>query len=920
MPAPPKRPSSPRIAKKIFKIMGLAWVSAALLAALGWLWIVSEPYPVERLSRENRGSTQIVDRHGEPLRDALDEREGRSDWVELDAVSPWLVAATLAGEDHRFEDHAGVDPWAVARAIKANLSEGRVYSGASTLTMQLVRMVDADDADDAIDAIDAIDADRRSGASPLVVKLRQAVDALRLERAMSKEEILTQYLNRAPYGNGTHGVEAASRLYFGRSAADLSLAEAALLAALPRSPSGYDPYRHLDRATRRQRHILNLMRSRSAASDAVGVAPTPVASNAAGASPSTPAASGSVGASPPTSGAVGVELPTPASGVVGIGSTPAASNAARIASTPADAGVVGIGSTPASGGSLAGRSLVRSVDAATHARALAQPIALLPRRAPFRAPHFVDAVIERHGAALDRHPARLTTSLSLPLQLEVEAAVARHMRRLADQGPAQAAVVVVDNASGEVLSMVGSRDWADEAAQGQVNGALAPRQPGSTLKPFAFALAFERHLATPATVLADVPTHFVLGPGQTYTPQNFDLRFRGPVRARDALAGSLNVPAVRLLQELGPPAFLEQLHTFGFDSLDEPAGHYGLGLVLGDGEVTLMELVGAYAALARGGSWRPLSLLRGGAGQEGRRVCSPEVAHLIADILSDDLARMAAFGPNTPFSFPYPVAVKTGTSAGARDVWSVGFTAQVTVGVWVGRFDGGRLPGLSGVVGAGPLFREVMELSMRGRPAQAFVQPGSLERVEICALSGHRAGPDCPHRTHEVFVQGQAPEGACAWHRLVALDRRNGLLAGPDCPERHTRAQVFVDLPEDPYADWARAHGVERPPAAFSPLCPAREQRAPELQIMAPQDGEVFLLNPSRPLEYQTLRLVAQTTRPALLPGLRWTLDDQPLDVVALGPRGAQGEARWTPRPGVHRLQAALGDGIVSQTIEITVK
>ena len=260
-----------------------------------------------------------------------------------------------------------------------------------------------------------------------------------------------------------------------------------------------------------------------------------------------------------------------------------------------------------------------------------------------------------------------------------------------------------------------SPSFTDAANQGENDGVLAKRQPGSALKPFVYELALEKLGFTAATVLPDVDQHWQHD-GVDYHPQNYDGRYHGPVRLREALANSYNVPAVYTAALLGPGLLLERLRALGFASLDRDASYYGPALALGDGEVRLLELANAYATLARGGTWLPVRAVVRPPSDAGRVVVAPRELGVITDILADPHARLASFGENSALDLPFPVAVKTGTSKGFRDNWTVGYTSEVTVAVWVGNFDGSPMLGVSGVTGAGPLFREVMLAAHRRHP------------------------------------------------------------------------------------------------------------------------------------------------------------------------------------------------------------
>ncbi len=324
--------------------------------------------------------------------------------------------------------------------------------------------------------------------------------------------------------------------------------------------------------------------------------------------------------------------------------------------------------------------------------------------------------------------------------------------------------MVVDNATGDVLAYVGSADFDNERIDGQVDMIQALRQPGSTLKPFIYELAFERG-HDGAEMLADVPTTFGNATQRTYMPLNFGGTFEGPVSAREALAGSLNVPVVRLLAEIGPADMLARLHDLGFASLDRAPAHYGLSLALGSGEVRLQELAAAYVALARGGEKIPLRMRATDPEPQARRVMPAEIAAEVAEILADPLARVRGLHGRGPFDLGFPVAVKTGTSAGYRDTLCAGFTRERTVVVWVGNADGAPTHELTGATGAGPLFADVMRRSMDDVKTRApLFEAGLLKDVEVCPLSGKRPGAACPDRAQRLFPRERQPEETCPMH------------------------------------------------------------------------------------------------------------------------------------------------------------
>lgn len=721
---------------------GAACASAALLAG-GWIaWPLpagtAAPVPLPRLVLE--------DRAGLPLRATRAQDGSRGGWTPVDEVDPRLVQAFVSAEDHRFFSHHGVDVRSVARAVRDNV-RGTRRSGASTLSMQTARLLRPLD---------------RSWAG----KLRQALWALRLEAHLPKRTILEQYLNRVPLGQGSVGVSAASSLYFGASARELSLGEAALLAGIARSPSRDNPLVSPRRARARRDVVLGRMRALGYATDE--------------------------------------EV----------------------------------------------------------ARARDEPVIPPRGAAAFLAPHFTTRVL-RWAEAAGRRDGTLRTSLDLELQTLLEGEVRHTVRVLHDRGARHAAAVVLDNATGEVLAWVGSPEFG-EPGVGQVDMVVSPRQPGSALKPFLYGLAFDRG-HTAATVIPDLPRSFAttLGP---YRPQNYDRRFHGPVRAREALGSSYNVPAVELADRLGVEALLETLHRAGFASLSQSATHYGLGLALGTGDVTLLELANGYRALANGGEWTPYRWRPAAPGEPAprrERVMSAQAAALVVHVLSDADARAPGFGTETPFDFPFPAAAKTGTSRHFTDNWAVGVTRGFTVAVWVGNFSGRPMEGVSGITGAGPLlYRAMLATASRHVPG---VLPGPEEAglvpVRVCRLSGLRATPDCASLV-EWFIPGTEPARVDDWER-------GGRVA----------------LPQE-YAQWAAGQG-----GRWAQAAPRAEER---FRIVAPRNGDRYAVPTGVDARYATLSLQAAG---AAAP-VRWFVDGAEL------PGG-----RWRLLRGEHTVRAQASSG-----------
>lgn len=389
--------------------------------------------------------------------------------------------------------------------------------------------------------------------------------------------------------------------------------------------------------------------------------------------------------------------------------------------------------------------------------ALSQKIVLQRFSGGFEAPHAVEML---RGA---EHGGTIRTTLNATLQQQVETIVVQRLEALKGRHVTHAAVVVIENATGAVLALAGSRDFFAQDG-GQLNGAWASHSPGSAMKPFTYLLAFERG-ATPASIVADLPIEFATTSG-TYRPENFSLRSYGPMTYRYALGNSLNISAVRVLDSIGgAETLLPKLRELGMSTLTEDAAHYGLGLTIGNASVRLIELANAYACLARLGQFKPWTLLQDDRAAGERRLLGENESWLIADILSDNQAREMAFGSWSVLRLPFRCAVKTGTSSTFRDNWTLGYTPEFTVGVWVGNFDNTPMQDVSGVTGAGPIFRDVMLHLHEKHPATWFATPKDIVRARIDPRTGKRLTPQTPPARvsrEEFFIGGKLPSVAQA--------------------------------------------------------------------------------------------------------------------------------------------------------------
>jgi penicillin-binding protein 1C len=549
---------------------------------------------------------------------------------------------------------------------------------------------------------------------------------------------------------------------------------------------------------------------------------------------------------------------------------------------------------------------------------------------PFEAPHFVDLVLA-HQAPTAPDSQRLRTTLDLSLQRRAQAIVQSHRARLLKTGASQAAAVIVANASREVLALVGSCAYGPRD-QGFNNGATAWRSPGSTLKPFLYALALDQGF-TPASVLEDVERRYRTPRGE-FIPANFDRVSHGPISFREALGNSLNLSAVHLLNLMGPETYYDTLAELRLINRPEfTPERYGLGLVVGNPEVSLLQLTAAYACLANGGRFAPLRLRLDTPKEDGTSIFSPEAAFIISDILSDPMARTRIFGGAAAMNPPYRMAIKTGTSTRYRDLWAVAYTPDYTLAVWVGNFDGRPTADLSGAGAAAPLVADLAEALFVGQPPPDFKKPAGVVTAEVCTFSGLKPGPACVHRRQELFLADGEPQAVCSyhhpqepWHRMPApyagwLHQRyekggegRFRLADFDQDLRKTfQAPVAADMRAGAHP--RRRGGVlflERltpPPGSGYP--PTRDDGlALRLSISYPLPGDRFLLSP----QAETIRVTAKARCRDPLQVVTWFVDGR--EVAATGPPY---ELPLDLSRGRHRL-TVVGPGGQGDVVELAVQ
>jgi penicillin-binding protein 1C len=528
-----------------------------------------------------------------------------------------------------------------------------------------------------------------------------------------------------------------------------------------------------------------------------------------------------------------------------------------------------------------------------------------PQQLPFAAPHLVEQVLNE-AQINGPDPPRLDTTLDLPLQRAIERQLQDYIARTQEHGVRNAAALLVDTRDMSVKALVGSADYFDPAIAGQVNGTAAKRSPGSTLKPFIYALGMDQGVLHPRTVLRDVPTSF--GP---FTPENFDGRFLGPVSATDALIRSRNIPAVWVASQLSAPSFYDFLKSAGISRIASEK-HYGLALVLGGGEVTMQELAALYAMLANRGTLRPLRFTTDASQAQGVRLLSDEASFMTLDMLRQN-PRPDDTVSGQPMRMP--VYWKTGTSWGFRDAWTAGIFGPYVLVVWVGNFDGQGNPALIGIEAAAPLFFRIVDALQARDPNMrepAWTLPAHIKRVEVCLASGDLPNAWCPQRGDTWFIPGKSPIRVSTVHRRVMIDTRTGEAACPPYDPRTTRAEIYEYWPSDLAKVFAQAGMPRRAPPA-TPICSGGSAVANAVIDGGSIEGEPpRITSPLRGAAYTVRRGSATSERIAFAATLDaavrhvfWFVDD-----TYVG-ESAPGETMFWPAgsPGRHRVRVVDDQG-----------
>lgn len=524
-------------------------------------------------------------------------------------------------------------------------------------------------------------------------------------------------------------------------------------------------------------------------------------------------------------------------------------------------------------------------------------------------------LVER-DSPLELNPLNPTfrTTLDKSLQTQVQEIAIKHMNRLREYAADNCAVIVMERATGEVHAYIGSELYFSELNAGLIDYASTPRSTGSLLKPFIFGYGMEWNGYTPATLLTDIDLFFGDG-NRTFVPRNYDGKFLGPVLYKTALANSRNIPAIQVLKDVGLGLVYSKLRELGVAD-EKGADHYGLGLAVGNLYSSLYDLCGGYLTLANEGRKVEPTWIYGKK-QCADQVMDRDVAIQLQRILSDPIARLPGFPRGGALEYPYPVAVKTGTSRGFRDAWNIGWSDRWLVGVWIGRADNRPMKGVSGFSGAAPVVQEILnylhEDRQEGLSNTSFSPPKGYEPVMVNIFTGEKAGKNSAFATMEYFKPGTEPTEEGNLYRWIPIDKRNGKLASPWCDEQVVEMQKFVVLP-DIFKDWAAVQGLPVPPTELSTLCGgSRIVEEYKLSILAPLDSATIYIDPEMPPSFNKLKLNCAVKPKA--DEVLWVVDGQEIG-IAKYPYAMN----WQIEPGVHSFQVKIpGTQCMSRPVEILV-
>ncbi|MCR9203384.1 MAG: penicillin-binding protein 1C [Halobacteriovoraceae bacterium] len=712
----------------------LSWLLALSLTLGGGLYWLT-PNTSLSYSSEYAQVLNILDRHGRKL--LFPQRGEKFSYVGIEKIPKEMKRLFLLAEDQNFYNHSGIDLAALLRATWSNLSSGRVVSGASTISQQVVRI-------------------KAKIPRSFLGKVRVLLGAVYLEFTNNKNEILEYYLNTVPFGANLRGVAAASEFFFQKELEELSLSEVAVLSILPRAPS------FLMKGSSR----LRLLSARDQLLD-------------------------------------------------------------RYGETFNEKKLV---------------QLSKKEDLSTYRVSQS-----------WQARHFIDYLLAQPEKQKFLKGDTLQTTLDLDIQREVKEILRAQVENLEKYGVGKAAAIVVESATGKILSYAGTHDFY-EAEGGQYDSVQSLRQPGSAVKPFTYLMALEKG-ANLSDILSDIPVRFRSGAG-TFIPRNYSQDFTGPRLLMDALSNSLNIPALVMVDRLGVDKVHQFYQELGF-GLSRKSDHYGVGITLGNGEMSLFKLVEAFTLFPNLGSKVELTPFNESKVKK-KKIASPEASWLISYALDNDVSRRESFGQNNIFEVDHSLSVKTGTSTLFRDNWTIGFNQKYTIGVWVGNMNQKPMRNISGITGAGPILAKISNFLSKNNFIGLLPRPSKIKKVEVCKLSGMLASASCNHKVSLPVHKKHFANKPCDQHFVQPVLSCNK-------PGVVERVSVYK-LPKE-YNEWMRLSSFEDPSEQIKDHCKRDDYRILNLEangtvkvaLQNPLNGAIYALDPNIPGKYQVLKVEALT-------------------------------------------------------------
>lgn len=766
---------------KIIKISRLfiKVTAFAIITAITAFFILNLifPLPINKLERSK--SVMVYDKDNELLR-AYTTNDGMwRSYASFDDMPPLLISSLITYEDKRFYRHAGIDPIATIRALWQNIRAMKIVSGASTITMQIARMIEPKD-------------------RTIWAKFAELFRSVQIEQRYSKDEILEIYLNIAPFGGNIEGIASASYIYFNKPYTQLSTGEVAILVGLPNSPTKYRPDIYPDRAKKQRDKILNILNKKNI------------------------------------------------------------------------------------------------ITKKRMHEALSEPIPRKRYDMPFEAPHLSDYLKLKYSNKIIFH-----TTIDSSVQKHCEHLLKKNIDYLKQRGIHNGAIIVIDNETRDVSAFVGSAGYFDEENQGQVNGAVANRSPGSALKPFVYALACEEGIIGTGTMLVDLPEDF-----SGFEPKNYDKKYRGMISASEALSMSLNIPAVSLMRRLKQKNLYNTLKEGGLSTIVHEENHYGLSLILGGAEVKLVELTNLYATLANGGTHQKYNLEKDDRTfnkLNTREIFMPESCYLVSEMLAEDHYLSERINWKTTLG-QHKIAWKTGTSYSHRDAWSIGYDRYYTVGVWVGNFDNRESSDIVGINVATPIMFDIFKAITKVSSPKWFDKPNNVDTRMVSVVSGKVPREFDTATKSELYIKGVTSEEKCGIKQKMLIDKETGYRLYYHCLEGKDYETKIMDIYPGKVRSWLLQSGfpVESIPKVHPDCKILIESNGPKID--SPSDNSTYYLRNDLTPEEQQIIFKAHPEKGNNT--VYWFINDKPF----ASSKGGE-DLLYTPEEGTHKLVAMDEEG-----------